>query len=144
MDKSPLFGGRLAHLFWTRVLGFPQRITLDDVVYGQKRVSSIDFAAARVDGRALASARLPTFVSYARDDPLFEAAVFEEVERELGRMWWGSGKRVRSYEENGAWGFVSLPFDTGGHNVQKTRAAEICAAIEAWVRHCEGAAAGYA
>jgi pimeloyl-ACP methyl ester carboxylesterase len=52
----------------------------------------------------------PTVLAYSRDDHLIETAVSEELARAI------PSARV-------------LAFDEGGHNIQKTRAAELGEAI---------------
>jgi pimeloyl-ACP methyl ester carboxylesterase len=52
----------------------------------------------------------PALIAYARDDHMIETAVAEELAAAV------PGARV-------------MAFDEGGHNIQKTRAAELGAAI---------------
>jgi len=54
----------------------------------------------------------PTVIAYARDDHMIETAIAEELAAAV------PGARV-------------LAFDVGGHNIQKTRAVELGAAIRA-------------
>lgn len=63
--------------------------------------------------RNLKRLRLPTLVAWAADDPFIEEAISEA-------LYWQcpEGPRVR--------------FDTGGHNLQKTRAIELASALVEW------------
>ena len=82
-------------------------MTLRDFVLQFQAVSAGDFAAIRRD---LASPLPPTLVAYAEDDALVEAAISRELVGALPQA------RV-------------LRFLEGGHNIQKTRAPELSAAI---------------
>ena len=124
MGMSPRAFGLLAKVMRTPGLGplllpslrkryrrrrFPgaDEMTLRDFVLQFQAVSAGDFAAIRRD---LASPLPPTLVAYAEDDALVEAAVSRELVGALPQA------RV-------------LRFPEGGHNIQKTRAPELAAAI---------------
>lgn len=72
-----------------------------------KAIGAADFPRLRA---AYASALPPTLVAYARDDRMVETAIQEELRAAL------PAARV-------------LAFEDGGHNIQKTRAAPLAAAI---------------
>lgn len=75
-----------------------------------RAVAATDFRLLR---RAVAGPLPPTLLAYSRDDPMIETWISEEMAQAM------ASARV-------------LAFDEGGHNLQKTRAAELAAAI------CEG------
>ena len=60
---------------------------------------------------------IPTLVAWARDDRLIEAEIFDELSPKAP-----DGPR--------------LPFDTGGHNIQKSQASELADAIVAFMGDC--------
>ena len=62
----------------------------------------------------------PVFHAYARDDPLIQPERFEELEALLARSPRRAGPR--------------LCWPEGGHYVQKTHAAELSEALNAWVQ----------
>jgi pimeloyl-ACP methyl ester carboxylesterase len=72
-----------------------------------RAVAAADFALMR---RAAAGPLPPTVVAYSRDDPMVQTWISEELAAGL------PGARVLAFEE-------------GGHHLQKTRAAELAAAI---------------
>lgn len=81
-----------------------------------RAVGATDFERIR---RAVRGALPPTLLAYARDDHMVEGWIAEELAREL------PAARV-------------LSFDDGGHNLQKTRAAELAAAIKECLGACPG------
>lgn len=88
---------------------FPGAEEMDAGTFGVhfKAIGAADFELLR---RAFASALPPTLVAFARDDHMVEAAIQDELAAALPRA------RV-------------LAFEAGGHNIQKTRAVELGAAI---------------
>jgi pimeloyl-ACP methyl ester carboxylesterase len=72
-----------------------------------RALSAVDFALLRETVRGPLP---PTLVAYARDDHMIETSIAEELAAAV------SGARV-------------MAFDDGGHNIQKTRAAELGAVI---------------
>jgi pyruvate dehydrogenase E2 component (dihydrolipoamide acetyltransferase) len=72
-------------------------------------VNSLDF---RDNRRFAAAVSVPTLVAWANDDPIIDQAVSEELAAALP-----AGPR--------------LPFTDGGHNIQKTKAVELGAALVA-------------
>jgi pimeloyl-ACP methyl ester carboxylesterase len=88
---------------------FPGADAIDARSFGLhfKAIGAADFAALR---RAFLGPLPPTLLAYARDDHMVESAVQEELVAAL------TAARV-------------LAFDSGGHNIQKTRAAELAPAI---------------
>jgi pimeloyl-ACP methyl ester carboxylesterase len=72
-----------------------------------RAIAGADFGLMR---RAAAGPRPPTVVAYAKDDPLVQTWISEELAAAL------PGARV-------------LAFEDGGHQLQKTRAAELAAAV---------------
>jgi pimeloyl-ACP methyl ester carboxylesterase len=75
-----------------------------------RALSAVDFTLLR---SCAASALPPALVAYARDDHMIETGIAEELARALP-------------------GADVVAFDEGGHNLQKTRAAELGAKIRAF------------
>jgi pyruvate dehydrogenase E2 component (dihydrolipoamide acetyltransferase) len=84
-------------------LGFPSYLSDDERLFTTIDASVQDFDRHRGN---LASMRQPALVFWAADDPLIPASISELV-----------APLIRNAEE--------IRFDTGGHNIQKTRAVEI-------------------
>jgi pimeloyl-ACP methyl ester carboxylesterase len=91
---------------------FPGVDEMDRAAFARqlRALSAADFGVMRA---SVAAPLPPVLVAYARDDHMIETDISEELARAL------PGARV-------------LPFDEGGHNLQKTRAAELGAAIRAF------------
>lgn len=105
--------GRLAHLAM-RQAGFPASTTVGEAAQTLRIVGRLDFGALQ---RNVAALQVPTLAAHAQDDPFIEPP----VQREL----WGAlpqGPRL--------W------FDDGGHNIQKSRALELGAALDTFVASC--------
>lgn len=81
--------------------------TAGDFAHLLHALSAVDFEVMRA---AVLRPLPPTLIAYARDDHMIETAIAEELAAAI------PGARV-------------LAFDDGGHNIQKTRAVEIGAAI---------------
>jgi pimeloyl-ACP methyl ester carboxylesterase len=79
----------------------------DDFARLLHALSAVDFELMRA---AVRRPLPPALIAYARDDHMIETEVAEELAAAI------AGARV-------------LAFDEGGHNIQKTRAAELGAAI---------------
>lgn len=82
-------------------------MTAGDFARQCRAIAAADCALLR---RAVGGPRPPTLVAYAEDDPLIQTWVSEELAAAL------PGARVMAFAE-------------GGHHLQKTRAAELAAAI---------------
>jgi len=74
-----------------------------------RAIGALDFEELR---RAADSPLPPALVVYSRDDPMLEPAIAEELARRIA-------------------GARTLAFDDAGHNLQKTRAPEVAAAVKA-------------
>lgn len=114
--RLPVLGRGL--LAWTRA-GYRRRrlpgadeLTASDLAVQMQAIAAADFGFLR---RAVAGPLPRTLVAYARDDHMIEPWISEELVRAL------PDARV-------------LAFDEGGHNLQKTRAVELAAAL----RDCLG------
>ena len=88
---------------------FPGADTLDAAGFAAqlRAIGAADYGLMR---RAARGALPPTILAYARDDHMIETRISEELARALPKA------RV-------------IAFDEGGHNLQKTRARELAAAI---------------
>jgi pimeloyl-ACP methyl ester carboxylesterase len=91
--------------------GFPRRTPTLEIQRSVDIVARIDFVPLR---NAAAALRVPTLIAWADDDPLVEPAIAEELAAVLP-----AGPRLR--------------FASGGHNIQKTRADELGAAMLEWI-----------
>lgn len=92
---------------------FPGAETLDAATarLHLRAIAAMDFGRIR---RAAQGPLPPTLIAYARDDRLLETRISEELARALPAA-------------------RALAFDAGGHNLQKTRALELGAAIREWL-----------
>ena len=91
--------------------GFPRYLTDDERAFALLDAGAFDFGQHRAN---LAGMRAPTMVVWATDDPVIPTGTFRALADAVP-----AGPR--------------LEFPDGGHNVQKTHAAEIAAAITAFV-----------
>ena len=96
---------------WFSAAGFPRRLPLAELEETTLAAAKVDFAA---HGARIAALKLPTLLAWARDDRIVEARVIDEL-----APLCGPGARLR--------------FEAGGHNLQKTKAVEIGAALKAWL-----------
>ncbi|MDP1828078.1 MAG: alpha/beta hydrolase [Archangium sp.] len=90
-----------------RATGFPPQTTPAEVAHTMRCVAAVDFEVQR---RNTSRLTLPTLTAWAEDDPFIEKSVLEEHAALLP-----AGPRL-SWRE-------------GGHNVQKSQAVEIAAAL---------------
>ena len=86
----------------------------DDVALVQMvhSVATLSFAQHE---KNLQNLSIPTMVAYATDDPFIEAEISKE-------LYWRCPSGPR------------LEFPDGGHNIQKSRAVELAAALDAWAQ----------
>jgi pimeloyl-ACP methyl ester carboxylesterase len=91
--------------------GFPRRTPTSEIQRTVDVVARLDFLPIR---NAAAALRVPTLIAWADDDPLIEPAIAEELAVALP-----DGPRLR--------------WETGGHNIQKTRADELGPAMLDWI-----------
>ena len=98
------------------LLGLPQRVTADELLYVQRRTGLYDFARAASNAKALAC---PVLHAYACDDPLIQPERASELVEVLARDVQRDGPR--------------LCWEAGGHYVQQTHASELAEALEDWV-----------
>jgi len=87
--------------------GFPRRTPDREMIQSTRIFHRLEFSAVRDAAR---SVRAPTLIAWAEDDPIVEAAIALELGAALP-----AGPR--------------LPFEDGGHNLQKTRAVELADAL---------------
>ena len=91
--------------------GFPASTTDDAVVQSVRLFSALEFASVR---RAAFALSAPAFIAWAEDDPLVETAIGLSLGAVLP-----DGPRIS--------------FESGGHNIQKTRAIELAEAMLTWI-----------
>ncbi len=95
-----------------KAVGFPSYLTDEERMYTTLDASANNFEA---HGRAVSAITQPLLMAWARDDRLIPVDIFEALEALAPQ-----GPKLR--------------FDEGGHNIQKTHALEIAAAIKALIR----------
>ena len=105
----PLVSGVMRRVMYRGFVeaGFPRSLTLDEVELSIRSAAAMRLAA---HAERIRSLTVPTLVAYAEDDGLIEPAIGEELGAAAP-----AGPRLR--------------FPTGGHNLQKTRAVELAAAL---------------
>lgn len=111
------YGGLAVVHAWRLLLragGFPSSMTPADVRRTLDVLSAFEFGMHR---DAVARLEVPSFAAWTLDDPFVEPAVVNE-------LCDASAARVR------------MPFATGGHNLQKTQAVELAAALADFVGDC--------
>lgn len=93
-------------------MGFPSRTPTEHFVAAAQDAGMLDFSGFSASLQRLHARQraLPTLVAWAEDDPLIEPAISQELAAAAP-----AGPR--------------LHWPTGGHNIQKTHAAELGAAI---------------
>ncbi len=107
------FIGRLFFPIYARGIrsaGFRGEYTRSELAHMNACIRAVSFEDNRV---ALAQLDVPTMVAWAEDDPLIETAVSVDLAQAAP-----PGPRLR--------------WTSGGHNIQKSRAVEIAAALERW------------
>jgi len=103
---------------YTRILGFPNRVSTDEFFWCQQRIASRNFVRYAASVHALwREQAIPTLLAWSLDDPLIEPAIFEGLSDALGHE---SGPR--------------LVFAKGGHNINKSQARAISHALVTWLR----------
>lgn len=109
----PLLGHALTRAVRRQYVRFrfpgAERYTARDIRTHAAFVARYDFRAAR---RAAEAVRCPALVAFAEDDRLVQVPILEELAAAIP-------------------GAVVTRWPTGGHNIQKSRAHELAAAIEA-------------
>ena len=110
--ELPLLGALLARYarnqYRRRGFSGVEEMTAQDIARHFRAIAALDFARQR---RIVQGPLPPTLIAYARDDRMVETWISEELVAALPHA------RV-------------LAFDEGGHNLQKTRAAELARAIK--------------
>jgi len=107
---SFLLGGALRRVFIS--MGFPSSMTVSSVTSSLFDGATVSFEE---NGDRMAALSVPTLVAWAEDDALVQAEISRELEQVVPE-----GPRLR--------------WSTGGHNLQKTHAAELGAALAEFTR----------
>ena len=110
---APLVGNALfpIYLRGLRAAGFRGDYTRRELAHMNACLSKVSFSWAR---RVTDRLKVPTMVAWANDDPLIEPSISEDLAAQVP-----NGPR--------------LSWDTGGHNIQKSRAVEIGNELVAWL-----------
>ncbi|CAK4627539.1 hypothetical protein LEN26_013442 [Aphanomyces euteiches] len=93
--------------------GFSKTLTSAESAYTFHRTATMDFDAVKESASLIHEIKLPLFYANARNDRVVEKAIGDEVFAILQPP-------------------ARLEYDSGGHNIQKTRAAELSAALHKW------------
>lgn len=111
--RTPLLRGPLMRVTSSAFVraGFSRKTPPHEIQRAVDIVARIDFRAIR---NAVAALRVPTFFAWAHDDALIEPAISEALAAALPE-----GPR--------------LAFEQGGHNIQKTHADTLAAALVQWL-----------
>ncbi|TMW66801.1 hypothetical protein Poli38472_014113 [Pythium oligandrum] len=106
-------GKWVSRFLYTQMWRFPKSGSTEHYVAGIVRCATTDFAV--INGHVNSVTAIPSFMAWARDDPLIEEEIFLEV----GAMC-HPGPR--------------FAFERGGHNIQKTKAAFLADALVQWTQ----------
>ncbi|GMF12923.1 unnamed protein product [Phytophthora lilii] len=104
----------LVKAVYTRLLGFPNNAPPGHYIAGVVRAGTTDFGGIRQQVDMLRGRQLPSLIAWSQNDEFME----KEIPVELASLC-HPGPR--------------LAFVGGGHNVQKTRAEQIAAAMSRWI-----------
>ncbi|KDO30262.1 hypothetical protein SPRG_19811 [Saprolegnia parasitica CBS 223.65] len=104
---------KLNHWTYLHMYKFPRSTNVDDLTFGFQRFGSTDFERIAGFARTAAQRGVPTFTAIARDDHLVEKAIGDELKELLQSV-------------------VHKEYVTGGHNIQKTHAADLAQALVSW------------
>lgn len=91
--------------------GFSSKLTVKECIHSLHTIRALDYTSIQESIRTL---DVPTFQSWAEDDRLIETLISTELGEAL---------------PDG----VRMPFETGGHNIQKNQAVELGAALIEWM-----------
>eukprot|EP00047_Mylnosiga_fluctuans_P017940 m.65639 g.65639 ORF g.65639 m.65639 type:complete len:293 (+) comp7344_c0_seq1:2602-3480(+) len=105
----------LARTVMTKIHGFSTRFAAEEFVHSWRRTTSLNFETHKRIAARLHKHNVPVMVAWTRDDHLIEHEIAQETANTFP-----PGPR--------------LCFPTGGHHLVKTRAAEIAAALEDWMK----------
>ncbi|EQC40540.1 hypothetical protein SDRG_02430 [Saprolegnia diclina VS20] len=113
LGDGPNFLQGWTHSFYLKWLGFPKSTPPLVCVAAMLHVASPDFERIKASAHAIKGRGVPTFMALAADDRIIEVSL---------------GKEVASVLEPS----VLKEYAKGGHNIQKTQAADLGPALVAW------------
>ena len=120
----------LNEVFFKAVLGFPKRTPREELDVSLRRAAQLDFSRIRETIACVRAQGIPLLLLFSANDALIEEARFAELANALG-------KAVPPAAEGDAAGLPQegvIRFRGGGHNIQKTRCAEVGRSIADWVQ----------
>ncbi|CAK4627515.1 unnamed protein product, partial [Aphanomyces euteiches] len=94
--------------------GVPPSILDDEIAYSFQRTVLSDYAIIRANVQELVKRQMPFFIANAADDPIIKRDICDELVAVVSPQ-------------------VHLQLETGGHNIQKSRAHEIATALQDWI-----------
>ncbi|CAK4630581.1 hypothetical protein LEN26_011350 [Aphanomyces euteiches] len=103
----------VVHFVLVYVMGFAASKTKDEAVFTFHRGGTLDFSRIKSSAQAISKSTLPTFLATALNDRIIEKEISDEVCAVLKPA-------------------VRIEYPSGGHNIQKTRATDLAAALVSW------------
>jgi hypothetical protein len=103
--------------FYKYFAGFSKSTKKEEICFTQQRVAFLDWKAF---SDQIKNIEFPIFLTFSTDDHLIQRERFEELKNTIV-----SAKKVEPH---------ILVFSDGGHNIQKTKADEICHDIKLWLK----------
>lgn len=107
-----IFGGLVKsylEFYYKRILGFPKNANKSEISWTQERVAYLDFNEFTSQVKSL---QCPVLFAYALDDKLLEPSIFHELANYIV-----SNKNIKNNK--------IIEYPDGGHNIQKTKAANL-------------------
>ena len=115
-----IFGGLVKsylEFYYKKILGFPKNACKDEIAWTQERVAYLDFNEFTSQVKSL---QCPVLFAYALDDKLLEPPIFHELANYIV-----SNKNIKNNK--------IIEYPDGGHNIQKTKAANLGIEIKNWI-----------
>jgi len=115
-----IFGGLVKsylEFYYKKILGFPKNANKDEIAWTQERVAYLDFNEFTSQVKSL---QCPVLFAYALDDKLLEPPIFHELANYIV-----SNKNIKNNK--------IIEYPDGGHNIQKTKAANLGIEIKNWI-----------
>ncbi|KAH9068904.1 hypothetical protein Ae201684P_021063 [Aphanomyces euteiches] len=95
------------------IIGLSPKLTRKDTTFMYQRGGTVDFPQVKTCAEYVRAAKLPVFHATAKNDLIVEKAISDEIS---------------AFLQPG----VKIEYERGGHNIQRTRAAELAKAMTEW------------